>query len=94
MITKEVIELAAEIRNILSQTKGAKNVAENFSLAYLLLVENDEDIEGAKAVAEMLSSQAQAKFSLDIDIIVTTQAELDAAREETEKAVATFDIAN
>lgn len=76
MLKPEVIKMAEELRKILGSVKGAKRVEEQFSLAYVVVVENEEQKANAEAVGNELTKQASAN-GLELEIATATEAEIE-----------------
>lgn len=85
MIGENFQEVLKELRGILSQIKGVKNIGEDFSLNYLILVENEQSKKDAEKVAVLLETQAREKSNIDLSIYVLTEAEYADAQKQTVK---------
>lgn len=81
MISKDTLEMATELRNILGSIQGVKQVQEGLTLSYCIIVDEEENKEAAEAVSEKLSTQA-AQYDISLDIVVVTQAEFAEAAEK------------
>lgn len=84
MLTSEVLEKVKELRTILGQIKGCKNVQEGFSLNYVLTTENEEGKHNAEEVTSALANQCETQ-GLEIDFIVVTEEELEEVRKKAAK---------
>jgi histidinol dehydrogenase len=81
MITKDLLEMATELRNILGSIQGVKAVQEGLTLSYCVVVGEDSEKPDAEAVAEKLSAQAE-HYGISLDIVVATEADLKEAADK------------
>lgn len=77
MIDDNFQDVIKELRGILSQIKGVKNIGEDFSLTYLIVTENEESKKDAEKVCGLLFDQAKEKYSLDMEYLVLTEDEVN-----------------
>lgn len=82
MISDNFQEVLKELRTILSQVKGVQNIGEDFTLNYLILVDNQENKENAKKVCDTLTMQAKSNFNIALDIYVLTKEEFEEAKKK------------
>lgn len=83
MISDNFQEVLKELRTILSQIKGVKNVGEDFSLNYLLLTGTEEEKKNAEKVTSLLEIQAKEKSNIDLTIYVLTEDEFQKAQNKS-----------
>jgi uncharacterized protein (DUF1697 family) len=83
MISDNFQEVLKELRTILSQIKGVKNIGEDFTLNYLLLIDSEQNKADASKVTALLETQAKEKFGIALEILVLTKDEFDKAQSPT-----------
>lgn len=81
MITPQLMEMVKELRSILGQVNGVSKVEEDFNLSYLVVIDDEKQIENASRVAETLQEQAQ-QHGVSLEITVATQKQLDEAKDK------------
>lgn len=77
----DIPEFMRELRNLLGNLRGVKNLTETFALSYVLVVEKEEDKETVMTVANMLTEQAAKSHGIDLEIVPATAEELEQAAE-------------
>lgn len=79
---EELPEFIKEIRNLIGNIKGVKGrINETFSLSYVAVVDSEEDKKAVEEIANVLTQQA-TQYSIDLEIVPATEAEIMTAREE------------
>lgn len=99
MIDEKFQDVVRELRTILTGVPGFKNFAEDFTLSYVLLVDEGDSTlkdgktvvnkDAARLVADTLVDQS-AKNGINLEIMVLTEKEFDEAKEQMANAEATF----
>ena len=80
-VSQDLMDLASELRTILSSVTGVKGLSENVSLQYVVVVENEDSKINVAKIGDVLVQKAE-NYGIDLLITPATQEEIDEARQK------------
>lgn len=93
MLKKDDFGVIEELRSVLGGIVGVSGLTEVVSLSYLLQVESEEAKLAVAQVGNALTEQA-TKYGIDLEVTAATTAEVEEAKKEYEKHMASKEQAS
>lgn len=82
----QILDMAKELRQILSSISGLSRVEENVYLQYLLVAQDEETKEKASSIAQLLAKQAE-EHNVELEIVVLTEDQLKEVKANVQENV-------